>query len=186
MPMWLFTLGGNLVEGGGKLVIPFRNLFFSLFTLSIPLAIGFFLAYKLPRASEISQRIIKPFTITVLLVIVLITSFMYNHIYLMFTWDIMSAASLLTICGYTFGAAIAWAARLPVKQIIAVSIETAFQNGGIAFVLLILSMRKPEADIAGVPCIAQVVVCSIPLFFIYLGLKLSQRYTREKVPVIPY
>ena len=40
--------------------------------------------------------------------------------------------------------------RLKVAQITAVSIETAFQNGGIAFILLQLSLPKPYGDIAAV------------------------------------
>ena len=41
-------------------------------------------------------------------------------------------------------------ARLKTSQITAVSIETAFQNGGIAFVLLDLSLPKPYGDLAAV------------------------------------
>ena len=40
--------------------------------------------------------------------------------------------------------------RLKTSQITAVSIETAFQNGGIAFVLLDLSLPKPYGDLAAV------------------------------------
>jgi hypothetical protein len=42
-----------------------------------------------------------------------------------------------------------------VAQITAVSIETAFQNGGIAFILLQLSLPKPYGDIAAVAPVKQ-------------------------------
>ena len=45
--------------------------------------------------------------------------------------------------------------RLKVAQITAVSIETAFQNGGIAFILLQLSLPKPYGDIAAVAPVRQ-------------------------------
>ena len=41
--------------------------------------------------------------------------------------------------------------RLKPSQITAVSIETAFQNGGIAFVLLKISLPEPYGDLAAVP-----------------------------------
>ena len=47
------------------------------------------------------------------------------------------------------------ACRLKVAQITAVSIETAFQNGGIAFILLQLSLPKPYGDIAAVAPVKQ-------------------------------
>ena len=55
--------------------------------------------------------------------------------------------------------------RLNRSQIVAVSIETAFQNGSIAFILLQLTLDDPKNDIATIAPIAQIMLtgksCSI-------------------------
>ena len=48
--------------------------------------------------------------------------------------------------------------RLNLSQIIAVSIETAFQNGSIAFILLQLTLDDPKNDIATIAPIAQIML----------------------------
>ena len=48
--------------------------------------------------------------------------------------------------------------RLKPPQITAVSIETAFQNGGIAFILLRLSLEEPFGDLASVAPVAQLMI----------------------------
>ena len=51
--------------------------------------------------------------------------------------------------------------RLNLSQIIAVSIETAFQNGSIAFILLQLTLDDPKNDIATIAPIAQIMLTGI-------------------------
>ena len=53
--------------------------------------------------------------------------------------------------------------RLPLAQIIAVSIETAFQNGSIAFILLQLTLEDPKNDIATIAPIAQIMLTGITI-----------------------
>ena len=48
--------------------------------------------------------------------------------------------------------------RLNRSQIVAVSIETAFQNGSIAFILLQLTLDDPKNDIATIAPIAQIML----------------------------
>lgn len=60
-------------------------------------------------------------------------------------------------------------AQLKGPQIVAVSIETALQNPGVAFVLLQLSLGQPESDLAAVPIIAQLFMTGIPMWIVYLG-----------------
>ena len=76
---------------------------------------------------------------------------------------------------YAFGAIFAWLCKLKTSQITAVSIETAFQNGGIAFVLLKISLPPPYGDMAAVAPVSQLMLTGLPLWFI-LGLwKIYQR-----------
>lgn len=54
------------------------------------------------------------------------------------------------------------------NQIVAVSIETALQNPGVAFVLLTLSLKQPDSDLAAIPVVAQLFMTGIPMWITYL------------------
>ena len=73
---------------------------------------------------------------------------------LMTGWMVL-AGFLVAFCGYMLGAGLATLFRLPMKQIVAVSIETAFQNGGIALLVLQMSFEPPFNDVATIAPIAQ-------------------------------
>ena len=76
------------------------------------------------------------------------------------------AGMCVAVAGFSFGALFAWATRLPRPQIVAISLETALQNGSIAFILLKLSFPSPYSDMAALPPIAQMLMCSIVLWTI--------------------
>jgi hypothetical protein len=50
-----------------------------------------------------------------------------------------------------------------------VSIETAFQNGGIAFILLKVSMPAPYGDLATVAPVAQLMITGKALVYAFIG-----------------
>ncbi len=172
MPFWLFTLGQTLFSSG-NIKIPYFNLFTSLITLTFPMLIGITIRHYKPKWAEISHKIIKPFTIIVVIIGVIGSSILYNHIFILFTWPIVISGALVAICGYGLGAVIASFFGLKKPQIIAISIETAYQNGGIAFILLLLSLQQPDADIASVPCIAQLLITGQPLWLVFIGVKVT-------------
>lgn len=68
----------------------------------------------------------------------------------MITWRMLIAGAIVALAGYIIGALSAIAFKLKRDQIIAISIETAYQNGGVSFILLLLSLQQPDADIAGI------------------------------------
>ena len=49
--------------------------------------------------------------------------------------------------GYLFGAFFAWVCRQQRPQIVAISLETAIQNGGIAFVVMNLTFPSPYRSV---------------------------------------
>ena len=63
--------------------------------------------------------------------------------------------------------------RLNLSQIIAVSIETAFQNGSIAFILLQLTLDDPKNDIATIAPIAQIMLTGMISIRIKVSLKFN-------------
>jgi sodium/bile acid cotransporter 3/5 len=60
--------------------------------------------------------------------------------------QIVITSMILTWSGFIFGALMAKLFRLPLADILAVSIETGVQNTGVAIVLLRFSLGQPAAD----------------------------------------
>lgn len=62
----------------------------------------------------------------------------------MMTWQMAVAGFLVAGLGFGIGASLAMILCLPKPQVIAICIETAFQNGGVVFILLKLSLPSPD------------------------------------------
>ena len=70
--------------------------------------------------------------------------------------------------------------RLGRAQIIAVAIETSFQNASIAFILLKISLQEPYGELAAVAPVAQLCVTGLPLWFIFFALKIYQKCCKKQ------
>jgi len=175
MPFWMLTLGSLLIDENSSFEIPYINLIGSLVSLTVPIGIGLLIKYKKPRWALISAKIVKPMTFC--MVTFFLTVGMYNNhkAMLMMTWSIAAAGLLVSLGGYTAGALLSMLFCLEKKQIIAISIETAFQNAAIAFLLIKLSLPTPDSDLASVPPMAQIFQTGPPLLFVYLGWQLIQK-----------
>ena len=174
MPAWIFLVGPYLTEG--NLVIPFGQLVTSLVGLILPIALGMWIRWKWAKAGAIMERIIIPFTL--LTVIFILTAGVYINLFIfqLITPLMVAAGFTVALSGYLFGAALAWAFRLTLPQITAVSIETSFQNGGIAFVLLKMSFPEPQGELASVAPVAQLMITGLPLWGFLAALKLYRCY----------
>ncbi|KAG0413998.1 hypothetical protein HPB47_008863 [Ixodes persulcatus] len=159
MPFWMHTLGHKL-SGPTTPAVPFSNLIVSLVALTIPLGIGLLIQYKRPKWGKASERIVKPFSVAILLVALVVGIYSYWYIATLITLLEVAAASVVVVSGFAFGAGMAWLARLNPRQIIAVSLETAIQNGPLAIVILTFSLPEPSGDLAVVP-VAVLVTLSI-------------------------
>lgn len=62
----------------------------------------------------------------------------------MMTWEMAVAGFLVAGLGFGLGASLALLFCLPKTEVIAICIETAFQNGGVVFILLKLSLPSPD------------------------------------------
>ncbi|CAB4056959.1 SLC10A3_5 [Lepeophtheirus salmonis] len=172
MPFWVAMLGPYLVEG--TISIPYQKIIITLLSLIIPVVIGMLIRYKSKRAGQIMAKVIVPFTI-------ILVSFIFTF----GTW--MNWFYISTF--YRTFAGFAWLFRLKLPQIIAVSIETTFQNAGIAFVLLKISLEEPYGDLASVAPIAQLMLTGAPLWLVLLCKKIYDKCCKkeeaehERVPV---
>lgn len=163
MPLWIFTLGSSLFRNK-EATIPYLNLAGSLILLTVPIGIGLLIQQRSPRLSKISRRIIKPFTIVCVLVGISVGLYANSFVFSLFSWQVVLAGVGIAWGGYCFGALMAWLFRLDRSQIVAVSIETAFQNPAVAFVLLVTSLPQPDADLSSVPVIAQLMLTGLPMW----------------------
>ncbi|XP_068203949.1 uncharacterized protein [Palaemon carinicauda] len=175
MPLWMFTLGSRLTEGNDTIVIPFSNLAISLVALSLPVCIGILIRLKKPVWADKGKKILKSCSLFVLTFF--LTAGIYNSykVFLMMNWYMIIAGILVVITGYTFGALFAKIMCLERAQIIAVSIETAMQNTGVATILLKLSLDSPFSDLASIPIFATFFVTGPPLIIGYFSYKIFKR-----------
>ena len=121
---------------GNELVMPFKELIVSLLMLILPTALGMWVRWRWARAARLMERIIVPFTLLTVLFIFTAGIYINLFIFLLMTPTMVVAGFTIAIAGYVFGAGLAWVFRLPRPQIVAVAIETSFQNASIAFILL--------------------------------------------------
>ena len=136
--------------------MPFKELFSSLIMLILPTALGMWVRWRWPRAENIMKKIIVPFTLLTVLFIFTAGIYINLFIFLLMTPTMVLAGFTIAIAGYVFGASLAWVFGLPKGQIIAVAIETSFQNASIAFILLKISLPEPYGELAAVAPVAQV------------------------------
>ncbi|GFU54809.1 hypothetical protein NPIL_669941 [Nephila pilipes] len=167
MPLWIFTLGATLFRDR-EATIPYMNMVGSLVLLTLPIVIGILIKKYSPRLTRISNKIIKPFTIIIVLIGISMASYVNRFVFLLFTWRVVVAGIGIAWGGYCFGALISWMCRLDRAQIVAISIETAFQNPAVAFVLLLLTLPQPDADLSSVPIVAQLMLTGIPMWVLLI------------------
>jgi len=185
MPLWIFTLGPLLTEGA--LRIPFGQLVFSLVTLILPTAFGMWIRWRWIKAAKIMEKIIVPFTLLTVLFIMTAGIYINLFIFLLITPLMILAGFIVAIAGYLFGALFAWILQLKLPQITAVAIETSFQNGGIAFILLKMSLEEPFGELASVAPVAQLMITGLPLWLLLACLKIYQKcFKKDEVKDVKY
>jgi predicted Na+-dependent transporter len=171
----MFVLGQQIVMSNNvKITIPYADLMFSLIGMTIPLAIRLLIQKHKPDWAQRSIKLICLVTIIFLILILEGGLFVNLHLKLL-NRKIIAAGMSVAWTGYIFGALAAFLAKLTRLEIIAVSIETALKNPGIAYVLLQLSLPEPESDFAATPLIGQIMMTGPPLWIIYLIFIIAQK-----------
>ena len=199
MPLWLYLMGPLLVDD--DLVIPFGQLIFSLisyvsqhflcceqfftgsinvYRLTAPLALGMWIRYRWIQAAPYMDKIIVPFTLITILFIFTAGVYINWFLFQLMTTEMIIAGFVVCGAGYVFGGGLAWLFRLKLPQIKAVSIETAFQNGSLAFIILKISLPPPYGDLSTVAPVAQLVITAIPLWIMLGVFKLWQLVLKPK------
>ena len=88
MPMWIFTLGKHIFERG-KLGMPYGKIATFAFGLIIPLVIGYFIQKKMPRVSRIMVRMMKPFSVVLIIFIIIFAVVTNLYLFKLFSWKVI-------------------------------------------------------------------------------------------------
>ena len=110
--------------------------------------------------------------------------YVLSYIFILLEWRQLVSGLCVVSAGFVFGALFAWMARLDTAQIIAVSMETAMQNSNIAYILLKVSLPSPYSDIAALPSIAQLLVCTAILYVMYAALRIYKFCAKRRSKVV--
>ncbi|KAL1451970.1 hypothetical protein WDU94_006294 [Cyamophila willieti] len=180
IPAWSFTLG-RLIFAEGNMVIPYRNITTFAVALVIPLAIGYAIQRRLPRLSQLMVRILKPFSGSLILFIVLFAIYTNLYLFKLFTWKIILAGAGLPWFGYLFGYIFARVMRQPPPDTLAIAIETGIQNTGISIFMLRFSLGQPEADMTTVVPVAVALMTPLPLLLYYIYYKYQARICPSEI-----
>ena len=177
--LWAWLLGRYLVSGEGTkdptkpINIPYDMITITLLAFAIPLGLGVVFKHKWPSMAErIHQLIAKPFFMVCLIFLAIFGIWNSTFMFYLLSWRHVLVGFLIGNLGYLFGAALAVLCRQKKPQIIAISLETALQNGGIAFVVLNLTFDSPYSDLGVLPIIGYYLCSVTPLLFLIYFLSL--------------
>ncbi|OXU28173.1 hypothetical protein TSAR_001502 [Trichomalopsis sarcophagae] len=178
MPMWIFTLGKHIFERG-NLVMPYNKIATFAIGLIVPLGLGYLIQKKLPRVSRILVRIMKPFSVLLIIFIIIFAIVTNSYLFKLFSWKIIIAGMGLPWLGFIFGLIVAFICRQPDQDIRAIAIETGIQNTGVSIFLLRFSLTQPAADLTTVVPVSCAIMTPLPLTILYIiKLVLDRRKTK--------
>ncbi|XP_038219705.1 sodium/bile acid cotransporter-like isoform X3 [Zerene cesonia] len=172
MPAWLFSLG-QIVFANASIVVPYPRIATFVVGLIAPLAVGLAMQRLAPRAAAFMVRILKGFSTTLLLFVIVFAIVTNLYIFELFTWQIIVAGMGIPWLGYVAGYLVAVACRQNHPDALAISIETGIQNTGIAIFLLRYALPQPEADLTTVVPVSVAIMTPIPMTLIYIYQKLK-------------
>ncbi|XP_050684859.1 sodium/bile acid cotransporter 5-like isoform X2 [Leptidea sinapis] len=178
MPAWLFSLG-QVVFRNAKIVVPYARIATFVVGLIVPLAIGLAMQRFMPKVAAFMVRILKGFSSTLLLFIIVFAIVTNLYIFKLFTWQIIVAGMGIPWLGYLLGYIAAVLCKQSHPDALAISIETGIQNTGIAIFLLGYALPQPEADLTTVVPVSVAIMTPIPMMGIYIYQKIKECLRRR-------
>ncbi|XP_012229330.1 ileal sodium/bile acid cotransporter-like [Linepithema humile] len=177
MPFWIFTLG-RYIFAQAQITIPYRQIGTLVIGPAIPLLIGFFVQKKLPKVSRTLVKVMKPFSIILILFIVIFAIVTNLYLFKLFSWKIIIAGMGLPWLGFTFGFVVANIFKQSQSDIRAIAIETGVQNTGVAIFLLRFTLKPPADDLTTVVPVSTAIMTPMPLIILYI-IKLIYQYRQK-------
>ncbi|XP_014214852.1 ileal sodium/bile acid cotransporter-like [Copidosoma floridanum] len=167
MPLWIFTLGKHIFDRG-NLAMPYDKVATFAIGLIIPLALGYFIQKKLPRLSKVLVRMMKPFSLVLIIFIIVFAIVTNLYLFKLFSWKIILAGMGLPWLGFLSGMLVAIFFRQSNQDVRAIAIETGIQNTGVAIFLLRFSLKQPAADLTTVAPVCCAIMTPLPLLILYI------------------
>lgn len=167
MPAWLFSLG-QIIFADADIGVPYGRIAMFVFGLIIPLAIGFGLQRFTPKIAKFMVKILKGFSTTLLLFIIIFAIITNLYIFELFTWQIYVAGMCIPWVGYAAGYTFARIFKQPHEDAIAICIEVGNQNTGISIFLLRYALTQPAADLTTVIPVMVAIMTPVPMIIIFI------------------
>lgn len=87
MPLWIFTLGREIFNRG-ELSVPYSQISTYAVALIVPLIIGFLMQRYMKRIAHFMARILKTFSILLILFIVIFAIVSNLYLFKLFSWQV--------------------------------------------------------------------------------------------------
>jgi len=150
---WVWLFGRFVLNADKNLSLPYLNLFISLASIVVPVFFGLLLTWWRPSWSARLIKLSRPLFMLMMVVVSTLGLYINRFFFTAVSWYDLVAPACLGMSGYLFGAIFSMILRLNRKQLIALSLETAIQNAGIAIVILQTNLPSPYGDMALMPVI---------------------------------
>lgn len=171
LPLWVYGLAPHIFSDGEFSNLPYKRIGVLVACLVIPIGIGMLIRRFSERTAAVLKKLLKP--ISVIFIVFIMTFGVYANLYMFsfFSWKVVLGGFCLPFLGFIFGCIISLLMKRPVKEIIAISIETGIQNTGLAIGILKVALAKyaPLGDVTIVVPVAVATMTPLPLLIICLG-----------------
>lgn len=179
LPLWVFLMG-PVILGEADFAIPYKDIAVLVVSLSVPCCVGILIQRFLPRVAKVLEWLLTPMSI--FNVIFIFTFGVYANLYVFSFFDLrtMLAGFGLPTIGYLSGLVMAKLFRLPIQDVIAISIETGVQNASVAVFILKFTLEKPAGDLTVVFPAASTVMTPLPLVLVFIAQKIYSCTAKSK------
>jgi len=157
---WVWLFGRFVLNTDKNISLPYLQLFISLVLLVVPVFFGLLITWKRPSWSAKLIKLSRPLFIFMMVLVSSLGVYTNRFFFTVISWHDFVSSACLGFSGYAFGTIFSLLLCLNRQQIIALSLETAIQNAGIAIMILQTNLPSPYGDMALMPVIGYLITSS--------------------------
>ncbi|KAK4286971.1 hypothetical protein Pmani_039947 [Petrolisthes manimaculis] len=174
VPLWVLLVGPYIIADA-TFVIPFMDITITVVSLLIPCGLGVALQIFYPKCKKYCNYVVAPISGASILITFTFGMYAYQFIFTLFTWRMLVSGICLPTIGYLAGMSLSFLFRMPVDQVIAISVETGVQNYTIAIIILNMTLESPAGELACTMPGASVIFTPLPLLLLVAVRKVYDR-----------
>ncbi|XP_045607786.2 ileal sodium/bile acid cotransporter [Procambarus clarkii] len=179
VPLWVLAMGPVILKDA-PFVIPYGDIAVTVISLIIPCGFGVLLQIFYPKSVKYCAKAITPVSTFNLIFMFTFGIYAYHYIFSIFTWKMVVSGFMLPSLGYLAGMVFGFVFRLPLPEVIAISVETGVQNASIALIILQLTLASPGGELSAVVPAASTMFTPLPLVVMFLIKKIYERFIRGR------